>query len=233
VAAVLLVVGDAGAATAGDTAIQSTLTAMGHTVTLRSDETAEGTPPATGFEAVVIAESVSAATILEKYRTATVPVAVHEEGVADTEHDLVTASGIAANLNELVILDSAHPIAAGSYGTFSGTVIVLSSSAGGSVFGYGSGEHASAVAVAHVEGNTAQHVFIAYDSGDTLTDSSAAPAKRLFVPFRGPAMTILTADGTNLLKNAYEWLLDTGPPPDPLEATAGTFDPQLVPEAWF
>jgi hypothetical protein len=204
-AAILLVVGDAAVPTAADTVAQGFLEDLGHTVTLRSDETAEGTPSGTGFDGVVISESVSSTTIAGKYREAAMPVCTHEDGNPDNL-GIGTGTGSVSNHDQLVILNDTHPVANGSFGSFTGTVTVLSSAAGGVVFSRVTGASVDAVAVAHTEDSSANLTFCAYDAGDARTDTGTCPDKRLTIPFRQPAMTILTADGENLLKNAYAWM---------------------------
>lgn len=202
-AQILLVVGNAGTPTAPDTYLQGVLQGLGHTVTLRSDDDADSV---TGFNGVVIAESVASATIAAKYGTAAVPVITHETGnINDLRlSDVEGATEVSGTQIDVTSTGAAHPIFNGPFGVFPlGTYTIFTSPAG---LGYDNDATfpAGVQLLAHsfVDG-TRQMVFVC-DTGATLT-SGTAEGKRAFIFPTNTAAPGITNVGENMLKNAYHW----------------------------
>jgi hypothetical protein len=82
---VALVVGNSGSLTTGDTWLSDRLGAMFDTVTVFDDSTAEGSISAGTYDAIVIADSVTAATVGTKWKSFTGSVAVLNAALWDAQ----------------------------------------------------------------------------------------------------------------------------------------------------
>lgn len=200
-AAILLVVGNAAAPTTADTYLESILEGLGHTVTLRSDDDADDV---TGFNGVVIAESVASATIAAKYGTAAVPVITHETGnINDLGFSDVEGS-TNVDTTDIDVQEPTHPIMDGPHGSFSATTWTVFSPTGRLGFVIDATLPAGVVSVATDFELSTRHVCLACEEGDDLT-SGPAPGKRAFIWPTDLASPTINANGENMLKNAYEW----------------------------
>lgn len=220
---ILLVVGDAAVPTAGDIVIKGLLEGMGHTVTYRSDETAES--PTSGFDGIVVAESVSGATIGSKYATVALPLVTHESSHLDVLGlTTVTQSSIASQTDAVWIAGT--PIADGPFGTLSGTDTIFS--AGSGLGWFDSADKASGVtSLATHSGFSNRIACASVESGATL-HTGPAPARRAYIwPQSTSASTNLNALGITAIKNAYYWAFS---------GTIGSFSVEVLtrsPKAYY
>ena len=206
-AAILLVVGDSAAPTTPDSYLQGILEGLGHTVTLRSDDVADSV---TGFDGVVIAESVASATIGTKYNTAAVPVITHETGNINDLRLSDVEGTTEVGGTQIDVPTTTHPIFHGPFGTFPlGTYTIFTSPAG---LGYDDDATfpSGVELLAHSNVNSARQMVFACEAGATLT-SGTAEGKRAFIFPTNTAAPGITATGEAMLKNAYAWAFGTFP----------------------
>jgi len=206
--AVLLVVGDAGAPTAGDLFLQSVLEDdLSYTVTLRSDDTADSV---VGFDGVLIAESCSSATLGAKYDTAAVSVVTHEPGNVDMLRLSTSISFGDTSHTQITWLDTAHPIADGPFGTLSGTDTILS--AASIISWINNSDIPSGVTLVAdlVSGGGTNITCLACETGAVLA-SGTAPAKRCFMWPKEAASALLTGVGLQAVQNCYYWAFEPTP----------------------
>lgn len=202
--AIQQIVGDATTPTAGDIVLHDLLVGLGLSVTYVSDETAENTA---GFDGVVIANSVVAATLGTKYAACTLPVVFHESGYVDTMLLCdIDAFTIDSNTTLTTVTDS-HPILSGPYGPFTGTVTIYSAPTN---FFMNIDSSATTIAsgviiVANHPTNAVNKIILACESGATLSGGGAAPNKRAFLFPHETDIGLLHANGTAILKNTYTW----------------------------
>lgn len=206
-AAILLVVGNAGSPTTTDSYVQDILeNDLGHTVTLRSDD---DSGDVTGFDGAVLAESCSSATLSTKYDTAAVPIVIFEPGVID-EMRLVPAAGNGQTSEDTIdIHEQNHPIMDGPFGTAFGVEEAIYSSAGDiSWYGIATGGAlpAGVTSVASLDESAGNNVTVmACESGATLA-SGTAPEKRAFMGWPREALSgNVNASGLAMLQNAFAW----------------------------
>jgi hypothetical protein len=201
-ASILVVVGNAGTPTSGDSYLEGVLQGLGHTVTYVSDETAEDV---TGFDGIVVTDSCSSVTLGAKYDTAAIPLVSHEAQHWDDIRMITAASVTEISTTTITYEDDTHAIANGPYGAHTGTDTILS----GSALIARSTSVASGVTQIASTGGATNIVCGAAESGATLT-SGTAPARRVFMWPKEAAAVLLTADGENPLKNAYVWAFGVG-----------------------
>lgn len=198
---VLFVVADAGALGADDTNLKTKIEALGWTVTVRSDETAEGTVTQS---VVVISTSVTVASLGTKYRTVAKGVLLIDRGVVDNL-SFGSADGTAAtawlNMN---IVNTAHPITAGfSTGNINildetrQMTIVTKSTLG-----------AGATTLAEQPGVSTQSMLFCYETGGSMDGGYSAPARRVFIPLHSYAEDLLVDGITLFLDRVLDWLAE-------------------------
>lgn len=193
-----LVVGDSAALTAGDTTVKGRIEGLGHTVFVVDDAAAADT----SRDFVVIAESCTAATVAGKYKNVMVGVLVLEPGVTDDMDMSSAGSTTGAAEDNVVIIDTAHPLADG----LSGTVAVMSPV---TRVDYSNAAElaASAQQVYRTEASATQISGFAYDAGATMQNSHIVEARRAYVGLCPDAsIASLTASGLSLLDAAIEWV---------------------------
>jgi hypothetical protein len=202
------IVGDAGAPVSADNLIKAYLEGLTHTVTLVSDETAENI---SGFDGIVITESISAATLASKYAGVAIPMVIHEADSTQMTAHKIGTPGASQTTDNFTIVGNTHAIYNGPYATFGAGAITHLLSAVASGTGSVGSPGTGADGLAHMPGNSAANVVVAYDTGAALSDGSAAPARRVFYGIRTPGVPQLTTDGENLLKNIYSWAFPVVP----------------------
>lgn len=184
---------------AGDSALQTRLEALGFTTTVKS-WSAAGSGDASNKHVVVIAGSVVLSGSLTKFRDVTVPVVVSKDVLLDdmkmTGVTQNTHYGTTASQTQVTILNSTHPMAAG----LSGTVTATSSAAN---FFWGA-PPGTAQAVASIVGNSARRTVFGYETGAVMVGMNA-PARRVGVFFSDAAAANLTANGGLLFDAAIGW----------------------------
>lgn len=198
---ILLVVADKTALTSTDTNVRDTITGLGYSVTLASDE--DAVPSLTGIDAIVIAESVVAATLDTKYRNVAKPILVLDNTPA-VNMDLMTGGPNLAGQTQVDVTNTSHTASAGK----SGTVTVFSSSVD-LRYAETSGLGAGVSVYLSVTGNSSQAVGFTYDSGSALLNSHTAEDKRAVLHlFYEVYSGIQTADAYDFLEAAILWLFE-------------------------
>lgn len=200
-----MVVGDAAALTAGDAAVAARLqTNHGFSVTKISDEAPEA---AGAYDLVVIAESVSSATLASKYASRAVPAIVLEGFVWD-DWGLVNGSPTAylESSRDVRVMTNDTPLAAGlnQGGVYTVSNILCCA------------ETLVSADTATVVSSSLQYLQFAYNSqrtigfgverGSVLHSGSPAPAKRIGLGFLDAAVGAgLTTAGWALFDAAVDW----------------------------
>ncbi len=197
---VQLVVGDTGALGPGDTAVRTLLAThlLGYSIRLRDDS---GAVDLVNTHLIVIAGSVASGMVANKYRTVPVPVISLEYSLFDNlamvggEEDTDYGGGDA---EQIEIVDSTHPLAAGLTGLVS-VVTAESNLAWGN-------PAATAIRIANVAGEPDRAAIFAYPKGAQMT-ALLAPAKRVGFFAVETAAARLSDDGIRLLAAAIDWSL--------------------------
>jgi hypothetical protein len=197
----LFVVADAGSLSTADTELQSLFTALGWSVTLRSDETAEGTVTQT---VVCISESIAVASLSTRYRTTAKGVLLMDRGVVDNL-SFGSSDGTAATaLSQINLVNVAHPI---TTGFSTGNLTILSNNRQMTIVTsstLGSG----AVVLAQQPSVSTQAMLFTYETGATMDGGFSAPARRVFTSLHSYSED-LNADGeTIFIERALDWLAE-------------------------
>lgn len=202
-ATVLFILGDKASPTAGDAALIARVEGLGHTVITRSDEDAE---ESSGFDTVIIAESVASTTMGVKYRDLAVPLMVMENALWDEYFlrtvPIVTGTATTIAVNTVTDLD------AGLGGT---TVSLYSSSGDIGRYDIASEVPLGGVVVAQAPSGDDVY-FVAFENGSILA-TGTAPARRYAMGIFDASVAKLTTDGWALFDAAAQWLI-----PIPIEA---------------
>jgi hypothetical protein len=195
---VQLVVGDPGVLGAGDTRLRTVLAGRGLTVRLRDDGSAVDL---TDTALVVIAGSVEAASVGNKYRDVAVPVIVLEYSL----YDDMGMTGAVENFDfgtsgatTLQILDPGSDLAAG----LSGVVTTVTEATN-----FGWGNPPGADRVASLPGMADRVAIFAFASGATMVGSRVAPANRVGFFALESAAARLSDSGVSLFAAAIDWAL--------------------------
>ena len=217
----ILFVGVTNPLPARDQSLVDRLTATGHTVVVRS-ETQSATGDASGKDLVIISDSITSGNVNTKFRDVAVPVINWEPALLDdmmmTGLAWGTDYGDLANQTQITIVDSSHPLAAGSFGT-----IITTNN--GQIYFWGV-PSANADIVATLVGYSNRAAIFAYESGASMVGMNA-PARRLaFFNGYGPNFT---APAWSLWDAAVEWSLNCQATPTPIPPTATPVPPTATP----
>ena len=220
----VLLVGNTNPLPARDQALTSRLTTQGYTVVVRSQDEAQ-TADAAGKDLVIISDSVTSTAVNTKFRDVTVAVLNWEPSLYDdmmmTGATFGTNYGDLAGQTQIVIANSAHPMAAGLTGT------VATTSSGQPYFW--ALPSASADIAATLVGYADRAAIFAYEAGDVMVGMNA-PARR--AGFFNGYGTDFTANGWALFDEAVEWSLACQPLPPtatPVPPTATPIPPTATP----
>lgn len=216
----LFVVDNATAPNAADAAFADRLSAFGFDVWLRS--AAESLSEDASFaELVVVSSTVNSGAVGTKFRDVPVPLITWEQALQDDM--LMTLNtgnvdrGTVADQTELVIVDAAHPLAAGLP---AGNHAIVTTP---STFNWGV-PAASAAVIATLADGSGHACLYAYDQGALLIDGATpAPGKRVLLPLGDDAYAAMTPEGLALVDAAITWA--TGRTP---QQGAPKFDPPTL-----
>lgn len=204
----------AGGPNGSDQAVIDSLRAAGLSVTARP---APGvvTADATGFDLIVGSSTVGSADIGAKFKDLAIPYVGWEQAVQDDFQMTGPADpadrGTVTAQNSVEIVNAAHPMAAG---LAAGTVRIYNNN---SDVTYGV-PAAGATVIARPTGaaNATRAALYGYDTGATLVDGSAAPARRVHVFMGDTSYGVTTDAGKALVEAAFEWALaGSSQPPGP------------------
>jgi hypothetical protein len=191
VAAILLVVADKAALTAGDTFVRDRLLSKGHTIILRSDEEAEIT---TGYDGIFAADSCSAGTLSPKYGTVAKPAITSEfptgwglgtlgTGGSSTNWTVEAGTALSAGLSGTQTVYPAAITGDGSTQTSIGAGTVVARQGAGTVC-----------------------PVVYWDTGTAMAvGSPVAPARRALFRVVDPNIGGLLAPGLAVLDAAIAW----------------------------
>lgn len=202
-----IVVGASAALTGPDQVLVSEMEGMGFDVTVVDDNAAVTATSATAV--VLLSTSAQVAALGNRYKTLPAPlVALGNNAWPDT--GLTQGpNGLNYDTENLVVLDSTHPVADGLPSTFAPAVTAGRLQSVNEPF-----LPSGADPVAARQGELARHVVYTVSAGGMLGDGSVAPARRLVLGFAAHTLTDLSADGYQLLANAVFWAAETATPVD-------------------
>lgn len=216
---VMLVVGNT-TLVASDTAVRNRLQNLGFSVVVVDDSAVTATA-ALEMRLVVVSETSTSSLINTKLRDAAVPVLCYEPILYDdmsmTGPTESTHYGCSNVGNRISITNASHALAAGlSSGTQ--TVTTLSNTVSGAGLSWGA-LPAGATRIANVQGSSTQAALFAYDTGATLYNGTAAPARRVGMFLCSPdsggnggvSASSLNSNGWLIFDAAVNWL--TSPTP--------------------
>jgi hypothetical protein len=190
----------------GDNAVRTRLQNLGYTVTVKAAGTnnnAVQSTDANGKTVVLISSTVTANNVLAKFRHVAVPVITWETDLFDdqgmtgsTNNDFGTATG----QTQLVIANSAHPLAAG----LTGSPTVSASS----TFSWGK-PNGNPLGIATLFGDATKFVIFGYDNMAAMTGGNMnAPARRVGFFLTDLTANVLTSAGNSLFDAAVKWATD-------------------------
>ncbi len=194
---VLFVVGDPSLNLA-DTAVYNRLTSNFNYNVVVIDDSVSTTSDANGKSLVVISSTCLDSAVNTKFRDVAVPVILWEDRIYG---DMLMASGRGTDNNEqeINIVNSAHPLAAG----FSnGLVDVMNNDR---TFNYATGLGSGGQGIATIDSNTSRYTIFAYNTGAARTNGSAAPARRVGLFFTDTVANNLNANGWAIFDAAVNW----------------------------
>lgn len=170
---------------------------MGFEIEGHSDE--EGQPVDTeGAVLVFVSRSTSSGKIGSNYNDQTIPVIVAESHAWDDMKCATDGTFIENNVQSIIIVDEAHPIAGG----LKGEVQITSSVA---LYMSSSDWRGDAQIVANVPDGTG--ALVCYEEGAELSDGSKTPARRVCIFADRSTFPVLTDDGRGLLERTILWAL--------------------------
>ena len=219
---VLFVVGNT-SLNSGDQAVKDRLeNSLGYVVTVADDNGIQASA-ANGQDLILISSTVSSNNVGATFVNSTLPVVNYENGLYD-DFGMVGGSHGTVNVDDIDIIDSSHPMAAG----LSGTVQLYTSSQN---VQFGEPSSANAIEIAEKAG-TYHGLFFGYDQGVSMP-GMVAPARRVGIGLGNGSATALTADGWALFDAAFAWALGGGsggnqPPTASFTATPSTGNAPLT-----
>lgn len=202
VGSALLVVGNGGAPIAADLAVRDRLVALGYVVTV-VDDAASQASQASGKAIVVIASSVTPASVNTKFAAVTVPVITWEWQLYDDLGLTAAPGGSVPSQTTVRIVTPGHPLAAGLAGT-------PTTATAGTYYGWGS-PNANATIVATVTAGGQATIF-AYEAGAVMPGRTA-PARRTALFMGDNTAKYFSAAGQALFDAAVNWSVGAAEPP--------------------
>jgi hypothetical protein len=213
--AVLLIVGDPAAMTAGDSGIKERLESYGFQVVV-VDDSASATNDADGKVLVLNSSTVTSGNVGDKFRDVTVPVVNWEQALEDNywmTYDGGVYHAEANGQTEVVITaeGAAHALGAG----LSAGVHQVVTSGQTFTWGYPNFDLQTPYCkvIATLNDGDPTHVCIyGYDTGDALINPDGtfppAPARRAHVFLQDNTFTALTPEGLRLVDAALGWAMN-------------------------
>ncbi len=188
----------------GDSAVRNRLQNQGYTV-ITVDDSASTTADATGKQLVIISSTVSSGNVGNKFRDVNVPVIVWENALYDNMN--MTGNnggnyGTDGNERQIRIRNSSHPLANG-FSTDNQLVTVTNNN---QRFTYGQANN-SADIVAASDTNNSRDTIFGYETGRTMFNGMAAPARRVGIFLENSTAANLNNNGWRLFDNAIDWAL--------------------------
>lgn len=195
----LLWVTGSGAAVGTDGPLAARLEQAGFVLTFADDDLVQPADAA-GRCAVLVSGTVDDDVLGGRLRQVVEPVILWKpELFDDMGVALVGAHGVAEGLNQVLITDATHPLAAGLRG-----VVDVYSGAGR--IGWGNAVHAHIIADrADLLGLSSLY---AYSMGDVLADEVPAAGARIVLPITDAPDAVLQPVGLDLFENAVRWATD-------------------------
>lgn len=194
----LLVVGDAAALSATDTAIQALLTELGYATTT-VDDGAASTSDSDG-KSVVILSDPAAGSIGNTFQSITEPVIVCRSNIAN---NIEIANSASAGYSQVAIniVNASHPITS----NLSTGLLTIYSTNDQITYADDGNIGSGATVLAERDTDATVNALFVYDAGDTLADSSSAAGKRVFTWITDSSFTNHTSAGDDLFKRIIQW----------------------------
>ena len=198
---ILFVVSNSSSPISGDASVKTHIEARGYTVTYMDDDSLTGAE--TGYDCIIVSDSVSSSKISNKLKESTIPVLILEYlNLVDS----CLASSVSTDTGETQwrLIDDTHRIADGYS---NGLITVFSSSSSvrhtSSTSNLGSG----ADVVFDSPDSTGRPSIFVYESGAILTDGEVAANRRGYMPFETTNWSILNSDAKAIFDNMVDWCL--------------------------
>ncbi|MDQ5823423.1 MAG: DUF6443 domain-containing protein, partial [Chloroflexota bacterium] len=198
----LLVVGNAGSLTTGETTIKNRLLTQGFVVSIRDDDSLDKRH-AQGKSVVLVSSSVTPASVDTRLTYMEVPVLAWDAQLFDElgiSPAGMTDVGFAASQTQVSISNASHAMAAGLSGT-----VTVSSSAGNMAWGK---VNANAQKVATLTSDSTKAVIFGYEKGAAM-HGLVARARRVGFFMSDNTASTLTANGLALFDAAVNWAIGT------------------------
>lgn len=190
---------------ASDTAVRNRLQTLGFTVQVKAAPSTV-TADANGKALVVVSSTVTSGDVGSKFKSVTVPVFTWESAIYDDMKFVPagTTLGTLGSASSVTIAAPAHPMAAG----LTGTPTVSSSG----TFSWGK-PVSSAVKIATLPSDATKSLIFAFEAGATLSDGTAATARRVGFFLEDNTAAGLNTNGWALFQQAVTWAVGTPTPP--------------------
>lgn len=196
---ILFVVGDTNLNN-GDRAVRDRLQGQGYSVIL-VDDNAATTADATGKQLVLISSTSSSAAVGVKFRDVNVPVFVWEVALYDEMNMTSSANqGTQDNERRVRIINTSHPIAS----VFPTGNLNISGNNQSLTWG---DPNNNADVIATIDNDTDLATIFTFETGRTMQNGAAAPARRVGFFFTNDTAANLNADGWTLFDRAIRWAL--------------------------
>ena len=180
-----------------DMAFATILEEMGFEVEGHADEEAQPVDTE-GAVLVFVSRSTNSGNIASNYNKHSIPVIMAESHCWDDMKLATDGTFVENNIQTIIIVDEAHPIAGGLKGeveiTFNVALFMSSADWRGDV-----------QIVANVPNGTG--ALACYEEGAELSDGSKAPARRVGIFASKNTLHVLTDDGRGLLERTVLWAL--------------------------
>ncbi|MFO1490057.1 MAG: lamin tail domain-containing protein [Kiritimatiellia bacterium] len=211
---VLFVVGNT-TLNSGDSAVNTRLQGLGHSITLVAGPAAK-VADATGRDVILVSSTVAPADVAAKFTPVGVPLMCWEPGLLDDLGMTGPAgadAGTAAAQTQVRVVRASHAIAGG----LSGQPVILGSA---QTLTWAANLPSAAQSVATLAGDGNRSVLFLYESG-ALMSARSAPARRAGFLLQDTTAAALNTSGWGLFDRTLAWLLSPPAAPrwiDPTEA---------------
>lgn len=187
------------------------LKSLGLVVTESDDQSS--VKRAEGLDLVVISESIRGQAMMDRYRTVTVPVVIHDPDLFDdmgmTGRAINVDFGTDTPVRYVDLINAPHPLSARLRG------VISIFSAGNFELNWGLPAN-GATYIAHLHGYPSKWPIFAYEKGATMYGDFEAPARRVaFCIFEGKFHE-LSPDGLALYAATLRWAVTKPDPYTPL-----------------
>jgi len=195
-----IIIQDSASPFARDDSVRDIITGMGHTYVYESHTEPENI---TGFDGILVLESVFGGTVGTKYKTVAIPVVAMENGIWD-DYDMHTRTGI-GNTTTLTTDTQDDTIFVNA--PSSGNPYTILSSLNALNYAPSANAGPGVQNIASRPGSGSSMNIFAYETGATMLNSYVAPARRvgLMVEVAVDSIFTFTLDGITIMEDMFIW----------------------------